>query len=382
MVDAFLMGYYGARNLGDDLMLSCLRRVIENQGCSLTVLAENAPTVISQHQTAAEQNYPLLGQFDFLTAILRGAAFRLARRLLSADLIFAGGGDIFRDSLGLANFSYQTEKVVLAILARKPVVLINVGISEPQTAFGKALLRWVLPRCRMIIVRDQRSVNLCRRMGAGAHTVFLPDIVTAVPQLFAAELKSYHVTKPTAVVVALRHHSNVYGCFNLTPERIANVAAALDHLTERNNAEISFLPCQQSASEDDHNIHREIRSRMKNPGSTRLLDWTGDVLDTAATFAAARAVIAMRLHAGVLGVAFRKPTLLLPYDAKVAEFGASAGVRHTLSDKCLDSPDRIKTAFADLMNDADPASPPPAALEWCGPLLQSVVASACRHRSS
>jgi polysaccharide pyruvyl transferase WcaK-like protein len=168
--------------------------------------------------------------------------------------------------------------------------------------------------------------------------------------------------------VGLRRTSNVYGGFRLTPERITNFAQGLDDLCTRYGVDIHFVSCHDAPAENDHVLHEEIRGRMRMREHARLLEWTADIPALASIFCNARAVIAMRLHAGVLGVAFERPTLLLPYDTKVSEFGVYAGVRHVATDVVLDSAAGIARAFESLMSDTDPPGPPASANRWSEPL--------------
>jgi polysaccharide pyruvyl transferase WcaK-like protein len=78
-MNALLMGYYGARNLGDELMLVCLRRWLERQGIAITVVCEYPDEIKQQYQLPAVHNWPLLGQWAWRAVWLRGGAVRLVR---------------------------------------------------------------------------------------------------------------------------------------------------------------------------------------------------------------------------------------------------------------------------------------------------------------
>src|SRR5579885_3086022 len=170
-----LMGYYGAHNLGDDMMLFCLQKWLARQQVSITVLSECPEEIQRSFVLPAVRNVPLLGEWSWVDAWLRGRALRVVRAILGHDGLIVGGGDLIRDDRGWRTFLFTLEKILLAILFRKPVYLVNVGIGRPHTSLGRRLLAWALPRCRKIIVRDQRSLDLCREFHAPAK--YAPDIV-------------------------------------------------------------------------------------------------------------------------------------------------------------------------------------------------------------
>jgi hypothetical protein len=64
----------------------------------------------------------------------------------------------------------------------------------------------------------------------------------------------------------------------------------------------------------------------------------------------------MRLHAAVLAASFRKPCVLLPYDRKVADFGAQAGMPYVLPAEGLDSPGAATLLFDSAFGSSPPAS--------------------------
>src|SRR5688572_16397905 len=158
---ALLMGYYGARNVGDELMLSSLRRWLEPQGIAVTVLAENPDDVTGRHGLPAVQNAPMGGEWAWYDSWFRGKAVRVWRAIRQHDALIVGGGDLLRDDKGWRQFMYTMEKVLLALVYGRPVYLVNVGLGKPKTWYGRATLHWTLKRCSRIIVRDMRSLRVC-----------------------------------------------------------------------------------------------------------------------------------------------------------------------------------------------------------------------------
>lgn len=357
-----LIGYYGARNLGDELMLDCLHKWLENQGFEITVVAEDAAVVRTLHGVAAIQNYPLLGQSAPVEALLRGKALGVAKKIAASSRVFAGGGDMIRDEIGWRTFSYQIEKLIFAALLGKPIYLVNVGITKPVTRYGKAILRRLLPRCQKIIVREERSLQICREFGAGAVTVLAPDIVLRLPDLFPVQCEP--PDRPY-VLVALHENPNIYRRYEMNETRMDNFAQALDALLEAHDCDVWFLACQSGEHADDHRMHRRIISRLVNADRARLLDWTVEPREVSRYFLQSSAIVAMRLHAAVLAAAFGKSCVLLPYDHKVDEFGRQAGMRHVLTAENLDDTATINRVFENaLAEEAVPFKGPIGGADW------------------
>ena len=337
---AVLIGYFGVANLGDELMLVCFAKWLSWQSIEFTVAAENAQTVAAETGLQSVQNYPLLGQWGWVESLLRGKVLGVLRAISASDYVICGGGEILRDGIGWRTFSYHIEKLVFAILLGKSVFLLNVGIPPPVTRYGRFGLRWLLPRCRGIVVRESRSLEVCRLYGAGGLAQMQPDIVGRVRELFPQRVAT--PKRLGHVLVALRGDPNVYGGYDLSGPRLDSLAAGLDSLVEAHGVSVAFLACQSGNEGDDHRIHRELQKRMLRKASTELLGWSADIEELNRRFNNSLMVIAMRLHAAVLAVAFQKPCVLLPYDQKVADFGVQVGIPYVLLAADLDARSNVR----------------------------------------
>jgi polysaccharide pyruvyl transferase CsaB len=347
---ALLMGYYGAGNLGDEMMLFCIDRWLKQQGVNITVLTEFPDRVRAQTGLPAVMNLPLCFQWGWRTVWLRGRAFRLIGTVLRHDMFIGGGGDLIRDDGGWKRFTFSVEKLILASLLGKRICLLNVGIGRPRSNYGRRLLQWTLKRCELIVVRDLRSWQLCREAGVADRTRYAPDIVSMLPEYFPdgtdrAPAEPY-------VIVALRSSANAFGRFDMTDARIANLAVALERVAARHDLKIVFLPFQSLAAQDDNAVHRRVAAEMRNPGRAAVQEWTGDLERVASVLRQARMVIAMRLHGAILGHALGRPCVTMPYDEKVSEFSAQAGIDAQLLPETLDDAARVEEVLERALRQA------------------------------
>ena len=310
------MGYYGAHNLGDEMMLFCLRRWLKTQGVEPKLLCEGSREAGERFRLPATENVPLLLEWAWFDVWLRGKAFRLLNEFRETDGLIVGGGDLIRDDRGWRVFFYTLEKVFLSVLLNKPVYLLNVGIGSPSTWYGRRLLPWALRRCRQIVVRDARSLEVCRE--AGAEATFIPDIVMHLPD-WLERPRNKPAPPRKYIAVCLRSTFDAFGQYQLDGIRLRNLASALDSLAVRNGLDIVFLPFQAEQGENDNDIHAEVAKLMREQSRVLIREWTGDLAEVTQCIAGASCVIAMRLHAAILAVACGRPCAVMPYDHKVNE---------------------------------------------------------------
>jgi polysaccharide pyruvyl transferase WcaK-like protein len=330
-------------------MLRCLREWLDQQQIAVTVLSEYPEETSREFDGRVLRNVPLCGEWAWREAWGRGHAARLLQALARCDALCVGGGDLLRDDQGVRSFVFAVEKLIFALLMRKPVYLLNVGISEPTTWYGRQILRWIVPSCRHIVVRDDRSLAVCRALGGANHTELRRDIVLDLP-----ELLDHRASAPTDapppdpyVVVAVRGNPNAFHAYPVDDHSLRTFAASLDAMVDEQDVGIWFLPFQDAPDEAevDHAIHERIAAMMRRSDRVMLLPWTRDLGRVAAVVARARLVIAMRLHAAVLAVAYRRPCVVMPYDRKVVEFARQADISSVIWPETLRHRDRLVALY-------------------------------------
>jgi polysaccharide pyruvyl transferase CsaB len=366
---ALLMGYYGTRNLGDEMMLLCLRRWLEQQDIEITVVCEYPDEFKRRHQLPVVQNWPLLGQWAWRSVWLRGGAVRLIRSVAGCDALIIGGGDLIREDCGWKQFMFTIEKILLAALLRKPVYLVNIGIGRPRSRFGRAILGWSLRYCRQIIVRDRRSLDICENLHAGGVTRLVPDIALSLPELLPEIVSSGQTDLRRApyVLVCLRADPNLFRQYDLNEPKIQTLAAELDHVVEQYGLDIVFIPFQglERAERDDNRFHQRVVAAMRHASRAEIRPWTDDLGEICGWFQGAQGVLAMRLHAAVLAICFQRPCILMPYDHKLREFGQLMGISDVIYAETLESPAQLRSVLASALNGSPSAGTPRAASPEC-----------------
>lgn len=361
---ALLLGYYGARNLGDDMMLHCILQWLAMQGMTVTVVSEDPPETEKRFKVPVIKNVALLGQWGWKDAWFRGHALRLIGMIRSHDLLVVGGGDLIRDDKGWRTFWYTIEKIVVALICGKKVYLLNIGIIAPVTVIGKMLLRFILKRCSKIIVRDESSFRSCLQSGNRDSCLLQPDIVLSLPSFLGeGDPATVKIDLPY-ILVCLRMEPNDFGTYPYGEAEITALASALDEVTEASGAKVIFVPFQYDQNNDDNLIHHRIVQKMQQRESAGIEEWHSDLLRLSELFRGASCVVAMRLHAAVLAVAFRRPVVVMPYDRKVTEFADLVGIRSRVGSKLSGDAGYIAGLITDEMSREAGEYNPGSRQEW------------------
>ena len=210
----------------------------------------------------------------------------MVRALASSDVLIVGGGDLIRDDLGWRTFFFTMEKIVAAILMGKRVYLVNMGIGQLSTRYGRTLLKWTLRRCQRIIVRDARSEKVCRELGVTEQVTLAPDIVLSLPDLLGHQ-KVTNVASPDKnpyVLVSLRHNPGTFHSYEMSEARIRTLAQSLDGLIEQHDVDVVFLPLhvdgghQQQVCEIENSPADQRVDNIGSAGRMNVVDDVGGIV--------------------------------------------------------------------------------------------------------
>jgi polysaccharide pyruvyl transferase WcaK-like protein len=319
------LGTHGQYNIGDELLLETF----------LTQLGTGNHYDVNSYDPpfTAAQLRPRFQVEVFNTATERG---RLLQGLRACDALFFGGGSIVKELYAsVGRNRYATLLMVLAIVtftrrvARKPIVMSNIGVGPLQTAMGQRLARWTLRQVDVLSVRDRKSYDTCLDLGLPAQRVQLvPDAVFANPPAVFAATDADDVAgypRPGSEVGDLRPPLRVALNLNYDienpanwPTFLQNLEAGLRALHASQPIEIHTLPMQSGfKAEHDAKILAEFCARIPEIDVHQHRPETHRQI--AAIIAGCDLLVSERLHALVIAAILGQPFVALMYDVKVRE---------------------------------------------------------------
>ncbi len=278
-----IIGHYGFNNLGDELNLREMLRLIERQrpGTDVTV---HSPAL---WHCFAGVPYRLTG-----ASSVRG---QLEAQLDSYDALVVGGGGLIH--LGHFFFDYLEA-------ARTPVVFCRVGIDDREVAAAACdRHKRLLSRAASFTVRTEGDRALAER-----HLGLSPEVVP--DPIWCCRFDPYPMPRgrpPVAVSI------NVHGA-----RHIDAVRAALHHLPR---------PAREcTVSMEDTTIDTYYNVAATNHGNRLVIPDSLGLDGKAAVLAAADLVVTSRLHAALLAMSHGVPAMMLASTPKVRFLAEQLGV--------------------------------------------------------
>ncbi|GGM32311.1 hypothetical protein GCM10011351_17980 [Paraliobacillus quinghaiensis] len=318
-VKIIVQGYYGAKNVGDDLILEAIYNKI----------IAKYPEAMIMVAGFSRENITLLQGFYSLP---RTNAYEMEKYIKDADLVIYGGGGLlndytFNNSAGIADYfdSYSHGLTGMGIIPtianihNVPVMYFALGVGPLENPEARKFVRFMTEQIDIITVRDSHSKQLLESIdGMNKEVIQTADPTLTLPRPNWELAKKYfkqnmNISDSDLIIsVSLREWKSNPANFT------ENIAKYLDELIITTNATILFIPFQFAIGRsNDNNIHLEVYNLMKYKENAYFYEMTGNYDEFLSIISAVDLGINMRLHGSILQNLHGVPTIGFNYDDKV-----------------------------------------------------------------
>jgi len=276
--------------------------------------------------------------------LLPPAARENLAEMRSADLIVSTGGTYLVEHYELGEKFLQ---LALAVASGKPLVLFTQSLGPFRKAANLISVRRLLPRARLILLRDERSLRHLRDAGVSSAAMKVAaDGAFALAEPPGGERREASAQDRLRVALSVRHwlfpgHDSAAAADRNYRE---SLAALVEHLVRRHRAEVTFVSTCQGIDEypfDDAAVARQIAGLLAPDVSDHVSVDAGfhtpdDLLESLAGF---DFVVATRMHMAILALCSGTPVLPIAYEFKTRELFQALGQSEWVMDIDSLSPD-------------------------------------------
>ncbi len=309
-----------AGNIGDEGILAAMLPYFNRifNGACMKVISYNCELVERMHGLKAVPIMQLDMQIDI----------KLLWEILRADFVVIGGGTLIQEQpqykgfirIGLGMLDTVSYVTAFAkIIARKPVMLIGIGVEPIKTKIGKWCVKHLIGTADMITVRDPESRKLLVDLGVNdqkvklaADPAFLLEPVNDVQAKIL--LENCCLTKPGKYKVGVS-----LACERrIRPEHLQVIAQICDYMIECYNVDVIFVNMETRDGFDELAI-KYTMERMKNRANmlTRYLYNPKEMLGIIKEF---DMVIGTRMHFLIFAAAVNVPLVIISRSNKMDNF--------------------------------------------------------------
>lgn len=339
------LGTHGQFNIGDELLLETF----------LAQLGHEHKYAVNSYDPLFTQN-AMRPKFQVESFHTTREMPRFLKYLLTSNLLFFGGGSIIKELYAsVGRNPYSTLLMILATvtfakqIARKKVVMSNIGVGPLMTPRGEQLARWILKQVDILSVRDETSHRTVLKLGLPPNRVHLvPDAVFAnEPHVFHAGSAPMPPSDKTRIALNMNYDIENRAAWE---PFVTNLAAALQQLNITTPIEIHALPMQSKfKANDDLTVLKEFSRKL--PDIPFVLHDPQTAQEAAGILCNMDMVLAERLHTLVIASILGKPFFGLVYDVKVQELMEYLGMaEYSLNINHPFTPDQLTKGIQSVLN--------------------------------
>jgi polysaccharide pyruvyl transferase CsaB len=328
-LNVLLLGWYGAGNIGDELLLDVVKQWAQAEGAVVSALSIDPVATSALHGIEAVDLLDLMAVAD---------------RLRKADLLVLGGGGVFQtynrlDAAGLYAYeafdiSMYARPVLLARQMGVPVAMIGQGLGPLEGGEARAIVADMFEQACEVSVRDQASFDLLKQLGIADVIAVAPDPAWSIgPD--PASVQPTGIPADNRICVVVRP-------WERGGEWEDNFIEALRNAVAGRQSTLVWVPFQThqvaGKSGSDEGVVRSLMARIGDSCRHEYVACSS-AREVLQTFANCQGVICMRLHAQILALLSGRLLFCIEYDGKMAETSMLVGLPESVRIDVAASPD-------------------------------------------
>lgn len=297
-----LAGWFGAGNLGDELILRSLVEEVRRRSMTPVAVSVHAEHTERDHGIeAVEHRSPLQTP-------------KLLRALRSVDAVAVAGG-LIQSETSPWNLPFHTSRIWAAKITRRPVVGVGLGVGRVPGAAGRALAVRSLRQVGSLSVRDSDSQRRLQNWGCKHAAIGVDPALGLRPEPVEADDTMCVILRPPN-----RRGLKTYA---------AKAASAWQHGLEKTAAAIDAVSAATGLTPRlmafearfDEELHAALADRLTVACETV----TPRLDNVLAEVGRSRLVVTMRYHGAIAALLHQRPCVVLDYSPKMASLASEGG---------------------------------------------------------
>lgn len=305
-----IIGYYGFKNAGDELMLRCLLDSIRGIDGNAKIIAfSNIP-----RDTEQLHGVPCVA---FHYNFWGGASFFHSLTILRSDLLVFGGGSFLQDYgvNGWRGVAAYLKLVLTAKLLRKKVIILGAGAGPLQTQRGRFLSKLLVNLADWSVWRDPDSITLLKEIGCRDGKLQLgTDLLLSCPSIRSASDKMRDRGRKHVGVSFFGFHDYVHGDRKQS-ERYFDEVVNLTIRLSKEGYTVHFFCMQRDFAGKDNLFASAVKARIPE---VQIVDFFTDPDAFLDKLRGMDFAIGMRYHFLLLCYLMKIPLIGISYNPKVA----------------------------------------------------------------
>jgi polysaccharide pyruvyl transferase WcaK-like protein len=303
--DAYLVGYYGMQNSGDDALMHATawgaKHLINCKNTIVGLYGDHTREIQSDHKVALKFNQQFPGQNRLLHY----------KTALQSERIIFGGGSVLHSETDI-----NLKRQLMFLSNPSKSIAVGVGIGPFNSLGAEKSCAKFLNECGYVGVRDVESLDIAKSIAPNANVKKTFDLA---PLLLCS--KQYKLQKVERKGIALSLCSVAINAIGKTDkfaeqQRFEKFAELIKRLYIKTGEPITLIEFNGHSSLGDWKINNNIIAKLDNTVPINVEKYEPNPIKLLEKLSSYRAIISMRLHGSILGFLANTPVLSVNYHSK------------------------------------------------------------------
>jgi len=303
--DAYLVGYYGMQNSGDDALMYATAWAAKHLiGCGNTkvgLYGQHTRETESEYQLSLASNQKFPGQNRLL---------HYKTALQSKRIIFGGGSVLHSET------DINLKRQLMSLSSPKQSLAVGVGIGPFASVAAEKSCAKFLNECGYVGVRDALSLEIAQSIAPKANVKKTFDLAPLL--LCSKKYKPQHIERKGIALTLCSVAINAMGKTDKNAEqiRVEQFTQLITQLYQKTGEAITLIEFNGHSSLGDWQINNNIVQKLNKNIPVTIKKYEQNPITLLENLAGYKAILSMRLHGAILGYLAETPVLSINYHSK------------------------------------------------------------------
>lgn len=306
--DAYLVGYYGMRNSGDDALMYATawaaKNILGYNNTKVGLYGDYTREIPSEHLLSLKFNQKFSGQNRLL---------HYKTAIQSKRIIFGGGSVLHSET------DINLKRQLMSLANAKKSLAVGVGIGPFNSVAAEKSCAKFLNECGYVGVRDNASLAIAQSIApkANVHKTFDLAPLLLCSNKYKQQRKQCNERKGIALTLCSVAINAMGKTDNVEEEKRAkHFAQLITKLHEKTGEPITLIEFNGHSALGDWKINNNIVSRLSSKIPVTIKQYDPNPIALLENLSTYKAILSMRLHGSILGYLANTPVLSVNYHSK------------------------------------------------------------------
>lgn len=303
--DAYLVGYYGMKNSGDDALMYATawaaKHLIGCDNSKVGLYGDHMRETQSDHKLALKFNQQFPGQNRLL---------HYKTAIQSKRIIFGGGSVLHSEK------DINLKRQLMSLSSPKKSLAVGVGIGPFTSSSAEKSCAKFLNECGYIGVRDNESFEIAQSIAPKANVKKTFDLAPLL--LCSSSYKPHKIERKGIALALCSVATNAMGQTDKVEEekRFEQFSQLITQLYKKTGEPITLIEFNGHNYLGDWKINNNIVARLSNNIPVTIKAYEPNPIALLKNLSSYKAILSMRLHGSILGYLANTPVLSINYHSK------------------------------------------------------------------